>query len=253
MRAECAYGQGMEHRVLGLLALLAVSATGACAGRTSGTTTLTSRSVVASGRAGTTADGRASAARKATAGELGLQPGDYVVYRFSGTFRKAAAPLVLTQRVLGRDGGVVSLEVTLEDGAKQETLRIRKDATPGSAEEVLDVTRIEAGIAHAASVDAYEALMAKTVVSADQNDGQIGAEETTVQLGSKTLRCKKTSYRVRVGKHEATMRTFESDAFPWGDVGGDITTEGGLVLYRAEVTDAGSARDRSASSVATTR
>jgi len=245
----------MEHRVLGLLALLSLSATAACAGGTSGATTLTSRGVVvASTTSGPRMNAQASAARDMPAGELGLQPGDYVVYRFSGTFRKAAAPLVLTQRVLGRDGGVVALEVTLEDGAKQETLRIRKDATPGSAEEVLDVTRIEAGIAHAASADAYAALMAKTVLAADQNEAELGAEETTMRLGGKTLRCKKTSYRVRVGKHEATMSTLESDAFPWGDVGGDITTADGQVLYRAEVMDAGSGtRDRAAGPVAAAR
>jgi hypothetical protein len=243
----------MEH--LGLVGLLSVSALSAmltaCAGGSSGATALATRGVVVT--SATTSATRANAARDVPAGELGLQPGDFVVYRFSGTFRKAAAPLMLTQRVLARDGGVVALEVTLEDGAKQETLRIRKDATPGSAEEVLDVTRIEAGIAHAATVDAYAALMTKTVVAADENEGELGAEETTVRLGGRTLRCKKTSYRVRVGKHEATMRTVESNAFPWGDVGGDITTADGQVLYRVEVMDAGSERDRSAGSVAAAR
>ena len=241
----------MQHRVLGILAVLSLSATAACAGGASGATTLTSRAVGVS--AGSRADAHATAAREVPAGELGLQPGDYVVYRFSGSFRKAATPLVLTQKVLGRDGGVVSLEVTLDDGAKHETLRIRKDATPGSAEEVLDVTRIEAGIAHAAKPDAYAALMAKTVLAADENEAELGVEETTVDVGNKTLHCTKTSYRVRVGKHEATMRTVESQAFPWGDVGGDITTTDGTVLYRVELVEAGSARDRSSGSVAAAR
>lgn len=187
------------------------------------------------------AGGGRVAATAVTTRELGLSAGDYVVYRFSGSFRKdAASPLLLTQRVLGRDGGVLVLEVTLEDGARQETLRIRKDATPGSAEEVFDVTRVEAGVAHSASVDAYAALMAKTVLAADENVAELGAEQTSVRLGGKTLRCTKTSYRVRVGKHAATMSTMESKAFPWGDVGGDITTADGQVLYRVEVVDAGS-------------
>jgi hypothetical protein len=37
------------------------------------------------------------------------------------------------------------------------------------------------------------------------------------------------------------MSTVESEAFPWGDVAGDITTVDGQVLYRVEVLDAGSA------------
>ena len=81
--------------------------------------------------------------------------------------------------MLGRDGAVVALdELVLDDGRKQETLRIRKDATPGSAEEVFDVTRVEAGVARSATVDAYAALMAKTVLAADQNEAELGTETT---------------------------------------------------------------------------
>jgi hypothetical protein len=35
------------------------------------------------------------------------------------------------------------------------------------------------------------------------------------------------------------MRTLESASFAWGDVGGEITTDKGKVLYRAEVIEAG--------------
>jgi hypothetical protein len=172
--------------------------------------------------------------------EQGLQAGDYVVYRFSGSFRKASAtPLTLTERVLGREGGILALEIVLDDGAKKQTLHIHKDSTPGAAREVFDVTRVEPGSERPATVEAYEAMMAKTVLAADQNEEQLGTETTNVQLGGKTLTCKKTSYRVRVGKHEATMSTVASDAFPWGDVAGDITTLEGQVLYRVEVVDAG--------------
>lgn len=172
--------------------------------------------------------------------EQGLQAGDYVVYRFSGSFRKASpAPLTLTERVLGREGGVLALEVVLDDGAKKQTLHIHKDSTPGAAREVFDVTRVEAGSERATTVEAYEAMMAKTVLAADQNEEQLGTETTNVLLGGKTLPCMKTSYRVRVGKHEATMSTVQSDTFPWGDVAGDITTLEGQVLYRVEVVDAG--------------
>ena len=96
-----------------------------------------------------------------------------------------------------------------------------------------------------------ETMMEKTVLAADQNEEQLGTETTNVLLGGKTLSCKKTSYRVRVGKHEATMSTVASDAFPWGDVAGDITTLEGQVLYRVEVIDAGTrARERGVGAVA---
>lgn len=235
----------MRTNALGLLSLSAmlVACGGGCGANrgvvvSSATSTTSATSASGSAHNGT----RAAATPAAPVGERGLQAGDYVVYRFSGSFRKPSpSPLTLTQRVLGRDGAVVSLEVILDDGRKQETLRIRKDATPGSAEEVFDVTRIEAGVARSATVDAYAALMARTVLAADQNEAELGTETTSVHVGDKTLRCKKTGYRVRVGKHEATMSTVESEAFPWGDVAGDITTVDGQVLYRVEVVEAGSA------------
>lgn len=171
----------------------------------------------------------------------GLQAGDYIVYRFSGSFH-AAAPLTLTERVLGRDGGVLTLELVLDEGTRKETLHVRKDATPGSAEEVFDVTRLDAAGERSASVDAYAAMMAKTVLAADQNDEQLGTERTSVLVGNQTLPCTKTSYRVRVGKRIATMSTVESAGFAWGDVAGDITTLEGQVLYRVEIIDAGHER-----------
>lgn len=174
--------------------------------------------------------------------ERALQAGDFVVYRFTGSFRKtSASPLVLTERVLGREGDVLTLELVLDDGAKKETLRIRKDATPGAAEDVLEVTRVEADVMRSATVDAYEAMMAKTILAADQNEEQLGSETMHLRVGGRSLPCTKTSYRVRVGAHEATMSTVESEAFPWGDVAGEITTLDGKLLYRVEVVDAGNA------------
>jgi hypothetical protein len=42
-----------------------------------------------------------------------------------------------------------------------------------------------------------------------------------------------------VGKKQATMSTLESSTFVWGDVGGEIKTDKGKVLYKAEVVEAG--------------
>jgi hypothetical protein len=209
----------------------------ACGGGAHGVAT---GGVVVSAAVSTTSSARAGAHAAASPGQ-GLQVGDYVVYRFSGSFRRASpAPLMLTERVLGKDGAVVVLELVLDDGRKQERLRIRKDATPGSLEEVFDVTRVEAGVERSATIDEYAALMAKTVLAADENEAELGTETTNVDVGGKTLHCKKTSYRVRVGNHEATMSTVASEAFPWGDLAGDITTVDGHVLYRVEVVEAGS-------------
>lgn len=229
------YRREMDTNALGLLSLSAILMACGCGGaRVVASRGVDLSSVTLEARAGS------RSAPAMSEREQGLQAGDYVVYRFSGSFRKTSpAPLTLTERVLGREGRVLSLEVVLEDGTKKQTLHLHKDSTPGAAREVFDVTRLEGRSERPATIEAYEAMMAKTVLAADQNEEQLGIETTSVLLGGKTLTCSKTSYRVRVGKQEATMSTVASDAFPWGDVAGDITTLDGQILYRVEVVDAG--------------
>jgi hypothetical protein len=81
--------------------------------------------------------------------------------------------------------------------------------------------------------------MARTTLVADSNEAVVGSEDVTVEVGGASLAAKQTTYRVRVGKHKATLRTLESAVFPWGDVGGEITAANGKVLYKAEVVEAG--------------
>jgi hypothetical protein len=78
------------------------------------------------------------------------------------------------------------------------------------------------------------------MLAADDNEGALDSQKVTASVGGRDFACTQTRYRVRVGKHSATMRTVSSESFPWGDVGGDIVTDDGKVLYRAEVVEAGS-------------
>jgi hypothetical protein len=163
-------------------------------------------------------------------------PGDFVVYRFSGSFRKA--PLTLTERVIARSGSVLTIDFTATDGKDREELRVRIDDGT-AAREVVSVARLVHGVEKPATVEAYDALMARTALAADSNEALVGTEDVTVDVGGASLAAKQTTYRVRVGKRQATLRTIESALFPWGDVGGEITTGNGQLLYRAEVVEAG--------------
>lgn len=165
------------------------------------------------------------------------QPGDFVVYRFSGSFRKA--PLTLAEKVVARRGALVTIDLSLKDGEGKEELRVTFNEASPSRNEVVSVTRLEGGVEKPATLDAYEALMMRTTLTADQNEALVGTEDVTVDVGGAAVPAKRTTYLVRVGKKAATMKTFESTAFAWGDVGGEITAANGKVLYRAEVIEAG--------------
>ncbi|MDC0678548.1 hypothetical protein [Sorangium atrum] len=167
------------------------------------------------------------------------KPGDYVAYRFSGSFRKT--PLLLTQRVVAREGDVLVVDVTLEDGKKTEALRVRMSDEPSRRGEILGAAWIDDGAERPATLSAYDAMMAKTALAADENEDVLGSEAVNVEVGGSSIPCQRTSFRVRIGKTKATMRTLQSDDFAWGDVGGEITAEDGRVLYRAELIDRGHA------------
>jgi hypothetical protein len=161
-------------------------------------------------------------------------PGDFVVYRFSGSFRKT--PLTLTQRVIARKGQELTIDFLAVEGSDREELRVTLDET---SHEVKSVKLLDHGVEKATDLDAYGSLMARTALAADQNEALLGTEEVSVDVGGASVSAKKTTYRVRVGKRQATMHTLESTSFAWGDVGGEITTDKGKVLYRAEVVEAG--------------
>jgi hypothetical protein len=166
----------------------------------------------------------------------GRAPGDFIVYRFSGSFRKT--PLTLSERVIDKKGNVLTIDLAADDDGKKTELRLFVDEA-GGKNEVLRVSRLVGGVEKAATIEAYEQLMATTVLAADENEALLGKEQIVLDLGGAPLPCQKTSYRVRVGKKHATLHTLESDGFAWGDVGGEITTTAGKTLYRAEIIELG--------------
>ena len=166
----------------------------------------------------------------------GRTPGDFIVYRFSGSFRKT--PLTLSERVIAKKGTLLTIDLSADDDGKKTELRLTVDEA-GGKNEVLRVSRLSGGVEKSATLDSYERLMATTVLAADENEALLGKEEITLDLGGSPLPCRKTSFRVRVGKKHATMHTIESDGFAWGDVGGEITTTAGKTLYRAEILELG--------------
>jgi hypothetical protein len=163
-------------------------------------------------------------------------PGDFVVYRFTGSFRKA--PLTLTEKVVARSGGILTIDFAAQEGDARDELRVKFDETSPSHNEVVSVARLVSGVEKPAAIEAYEALMGRTTLTADQNEAVVGTEDVTVDVGGASVSAKRTTYRVRVGKKQATLKTLESSTFAWGDVGGEITANG-KVLYRAEVIEAG--------------
>lgn len=197
-----------------------------------------------------TADAPASMPVSATVAETDAwAAGDFVVYRFSGSMHKA--PLTLTEKVVSRDGSTFVLDVTLEGAGARESLRVwMKGNSPASA-EATRVVRLTGAGEEPATVDAYEALLAKVAISADQNEALLQTENTQMKVqGAGDIPCEQTTYRVRLGTTTATLRTLHAAAFAWGDLGAEMRAEDGKLLFKAEVIEAGKAAWSKAPAVA---
>ncbi len=183
-------------------------------------------------------EGGAAASAKSSPETATWAAGDFVVYRFSGTFHKT--PVTLTQKVIARQGELFTLEVAYDDGVTKETIRAKMKGESPARSEVLSVSRLVRGAEKAAEVGLYDAIFARVALVTDQNEATLANESLKVDVaGSGKLACERATYRVKVGKDTATMRTLGSPAFVWGDVAADITTANGKLIYKAEVVDSG--------------
>jgi hypothetical protein len=155
--------------------------------------------------------------------------GDVVVHRFSGSYRKM--PLVLTEQVVAKEGSNWVIDLSLEEASKTSRLRVRMDREG----RVSAVSRVEGAKERPASLDDYGALIEKTLLAADLNDGLLGSQRSTCLLGARELDCETKSYKVWLADKPATLRLTSSQDLPGQDVGGEITAQDGRLLYRSEL------------------
>src|SRR5207302_1119846 len=103
------------------------------------------------------------------------KPGDFVVYRFSGAYR--TKPITLTERVVAKKGDTILVDVVADDGGKKQELLVKMSEGANARAEILGVQKVENGQAKPADLAAYDALMAKTTLAADQNQSVLATED----------------------------------------------------------------------------
>jgi hypothetical protein len=161
------------------------------------------------------------------------QVGDLFVHRFSGSF--AADPLTLTEEVAAREETAWVVDFSLTQNEKVERLRVRFEVQSGQA---ISAAHLDGSRETPASLSDYEALLARTVYAADINDGLVSTNGQTCLVGSEALDCETKTYKVWVGDRPATLSVVHSSSFADRDVSGDITTDDGKLVYRAELIEA---------------
>jgi len=159
--------------------------------------------------------------------------GDFFVHRFSGSF--AQVPLTLTEEVVAVKDDAWIVDFSLTQDERVERLRVRFDVRSGAA---VSAARMDGGRETSASLTDYEAMMARTIYSADVNDGLVSSNAQTCLVGTDELDCETKTYRVWIGDRPAQLAVVHASTFPDRDVSGEITTEDGKLVYRAELVEA---------------
>jgi hypothetical protein len=159
--------------------------------------------------------------------------GDLFVHRFSGTF--AEDPITLTEEVAAREDSTWVVDFSLTQSDKVERLRVRFDVVSG---EAVSAARFDGNSELPAKLSDYEALLARTVYAADVNDGLVSSNDQTCLVGADELDCETKTYKVWVGDRAATLSVVHSNTFTDRDVSGEITTDDGKLIYRAELVEA---------------
>lgn len=163
-------------------------------------------------------------------------PGDYAVYRLTGSYRPEG--VTITQRVRSRQHGLLVLDMSIEDAQGTEQLRLRIDDGARRG-EVLSVGRLREGKLEPYGVVAYEARMTDLVPAAEVNEGEIARTGEIVTVGTSPVFCVRTDYRVRMGTQRGTMSTLGVSGFPGENLGGKIVTDDGSVIYHAQLVELG--------------
>jgi hypothetical protein len=159
--------------------------------------------------------------------------GDLFVHRFSGSF--SAEPLTLTEEVVAREDAAWVVDFSLAQREQVERLRVRFDAFTGEAESA---ARLDGNTEIPAQLRDYQALIDRTTYAADVNDGLVSQNAQTCLVGSDALDCETKTYKVWLGDDAATLSVVHATRFADRDVSGEITTEDGKLVYRAELLEA---------------
>jgi hypothetical protein len=159
--------------------------------------------------------------------------GDFFVHRFSGSF--AQSPLTLTEEVVALSDDAWTVDFALTQDESVERLRVRFDRRSGAPNSA---ARLDGARETAGSLADYEAMMTRTVYAADVNDGLVSSNAQTCLVGTDELDCETKTYRVWIGDRPAQLAVVHATDFPDRDVSGEITTEDGKLVYRAELVEA---------------
>ena len=151
------------------------------------------------------------------------EAGDYVVYKYSGSYRRE--PVLLTEKIISKTGGN-KLEISVEWKSGKELRSWKQfvtDTAYNRANNIVDrLVRIEGGketaLLNKDNLDLFK-LYEGTYLMPQHVPSLIKEETKALPVGNGSYMCRVKTYNTKVlGKH-AEMTVADSDDFKWTHVG----------------------------------
>lgn len=175
-------------------------------------------------------------------GPIRLVPGDRVTYRYTGTF--TPAPVLLTERVLSREGDRLEIEVTAERGGERRRwVQVVTDTLANRQGNVVDELYLvedegsRRRLPNEEDRDLYD-LYSWTLPPLDGPPTSRRNEEMVAEVSGAARRCARATLEVTSGGRPARMVDVECPRFPWRQGPTSlVAVDGGEVLWQVDLVE----------------
>lgn len=170
------------------------------------------------------------------------EAGDYVVYKYSGSYRPE--PVFLTEKVLSRTGNKLEILVEWKSGKEFRAWKQFVTDTPFNRKNnIVDrLLWLDAGqeteLANENNADLFK-LYEGTFLMPQRSPHNLKEKRERLKIGGTGYLCDVKEYDTKVLNKRARMKSVESAEFLWTRAGAEYRDEKGGLIYGAEVLEHG--------------
>jgi hypothetical protein len=168
--------------------------------------------------------------------------GDYVVYKYCGSYRPE--PVILTEKILSKAGNKLEILVDWKSGRENRSWKQFVTDTPYNRKNnIIDrLVRIENGketeLPNKDNLDVFK-LYEGTYLMPQHAPSLVKDEKTTVAIGKDSYLCRTRVYKTKVLGRHADMTVTDSEEFKWTNVSSSYKDSRGGLIYSVEVLEHG--------------
>ncbi|OGS09200.1 MAG: hypothetical protein A2270_06470 [Elusimicrobia bacterium RIFOXYA12_FULL_51_18] len=170
------------------------------------------------------------------------EAGDYVIYKYYGSYRPE--PVILTEKILSKTGNKLEILVDWKSGKEGRSWKQVVTDTPfNQKNSIIDkLVRIENGketeLPNKDNLDLFK-LYEGTYLMPQHSPRLINEEKKNLPVGNDNYLCRVRVYKTKVMGRHADMTVTDSEEFKWTNVSSSYKDSRGGLIYAVEVLEHG--------------